>query len=152
MRRFAFLAALGAALAYFFDPQSGRRRRALLRDRGGAVVRRSFRRVERLERHAEAEAYGLSQKAQHLREEPKPTPDDATLAQKVETEIFRDPNVPKGQININAEKGTVVLRGEVGTPELIRDLEERTRRIQGVEDVENLLHLPGSKAPMHQKR
>jgi BON domain len=152
MRRFAITAALGAALAYFFDPQNGRRRRALARDRGGAFVRRGVRRIERTERHAEAELYGLSQKAQHLHEEPKEKPDDATLAQKVETEIFRDPAVPKGQININAEKGTVVLRGEVGSTELIRDLEERTRKIQGVEDVENLLHVPGTPAPMHQKR
>jgi osmotically-inducible protein OsmY len=152
MRLFALFAAAGAAIAYLFDPQSGRRRRALLRDRGAALVRTGFRRLGRAGRHAQAEAYGLSQKAQHLQEAPKPTPDDVTLAQKVETELFRDPEVPKGQININAEKGVVVLRGEVGTPDLIRDLEERTRKVQGVEEVENLLHLPGSPAPMHQRR
>jgi BON domain len=149
--KFLFSAAIGAGVAYLFDPQSGRRRRALLRDRGGALFRRSIRRVERAERHAEAELYGLSQKAQHLQEEPKEKPDDATLAQKVETEIFRDPAVPKGQINVNAEKGTVVLRGEVGSPELIRDLEERTRKVQWVEDVENLLHLPGTPAPERER-
>jgi osmotically-inducible protein OsmY len=152
MRRFALTAALGAAIAYLFDPQAGRRRRALLRDQGGAFVRRTVRRIGRAERHAEAELYGLQQKAKHLQDEPKEKPDDATLAQKVETEIFRDPAVPKGQINVNAEKGTVVLRGEVGSPELIRDLEQRTRKVQGVEDVENLLHVPGTPAPMHQKR
>jgi osmotically-inducible protein OsmY len=151
MRSFALFAAVGAAIAYLFDPQNGRSRRSLLRDRSAAFLRRSFRRLGRAGRHAQAEAYGLSQKAKHLREEPKARPDDATLAQKVETEIFRDPEVPKGQININAEKGVVVLRGEVGTPDLIRDLEKRTREVQGVEGVENLLHLPGSTAPMHQK-
>jgi osmotically-inducible protein OsmY len=147
MRIFAFAAAVGAALAYFFDPDSGRRRRALARDRSAALVRQSFRRVGRVQRAAQAEVYGVSQKVQHLREEPKPRPDDATLAHKVETEIFRDADVPKGQINVNAENGVVVLRGEVGTPELIRDLEERTRRVQGVQGVENLLHLPGAPAP-----
>ena len=35
--------------------------------------------------------------------------------------------------------------------ELIRDLENRARSVQGVEDVENLLHLPGAEAPMHGK-
>lgn len=147
MRFFALAAAAGAAIAYFFDPTSGRRRRALARDRGAAFVRHSWRRLGRAERHAQAEAYGRSQKAKHLVEEPKPRPDDATLAHKVETEIFRDPQVPKGQINVNAENGTVVLRGEVGTPELIQDLEKRTRDVQGVERVENLLHLPGTPAP-----
>jgi osmotically-inducible protein OsmY len=151
MRLFGLAAAAGAAIAYFFDPQSGRRRRALARDRSAGFVRRSFRRLGRIERRAEAEAYGLSQKAQHLGEEPKSAPDDVTLAHKVETEIFRDRDVPKGQININAENGTVVLRGEVGTAELIRDLEERARKVQGVEEVENLLHLPGAPAPRHRR-
>src|SRR5918996_109605 len=99
MRFFALAAAAGAAIAFFFDPQSGRRRRAEARDRSAASVRGAFRRLGRVQRHAEAEAFGAAQKLQHLREEPKPTPDDATLAQKVQSEIFRDPDVPKGQIN-----------------------------------------------------
>ena len=33
---------------------------------------------------------------------------------------------------------------------MIRDLEERTRSIHGVQEVENLLHVPGAEAPMHQ--
>jgi osmotically-inducible protein OsmY len=73
-----------------------------------------------------------------------------TLARKVETEIFRDPEVPKGQIDVNAEGGVVILRGEVERPELIKDLEEKTRSVQGVKDVENLLHTPDTEAPMHQ--
>jgi hypothetical protein len=32
---------------------------------------------------------------------------------------------------------------------MIRDLEQRARSVQGVSDVENLLHLPGVEAPMH---
>ena len=74
----------------------------------------------------------------------KPQPDDVTLARKVETEIFRDADVPKGQININAENGKVILRGEVEEPSLIKDLEKRTRNVQGVLEVENLLHAPAS--------
>jgi osmotically-inducible protein OsmY len=141
---------LGAALTYFFDPEQGRRRRATTRDRIAAMFRRTARRGERLGRAASAEAYGVAQKVKHLEEEPKPQPDDVTLARKVETEIFRDADVPKGQINVNAENGKIVLRGEVGQPEMIRDLEERARKVQGVHEVENLLHLPGTEAPMHE--
>ena len=65
--------------------------------------------------------------------------DDVTLARKVETEIFRDAEVPKGKINVNAENGKVVLRGEVDEPSLIEDLEQRTKKVQGVREVENLL-------------
>jgi osmotically-inducible protein OsmY len=76
--------------------------------------------------------------------------DDVTLAHKVETELFRDADVPKGQINVNAQDGVVQLRGEIPDQEMIDDLVERTRNIQGVRDVENLLHPPGVEAPMHQ--
>ena len=51
---------------------------------------------------------------------------------------------------MNAEEGIVILRGQVDSPELIRDLEKKTRKVHGVKDVENLLHLPGAQAEMHQ--
>ena len=83
----------------------------------------------RLGRIAKAQAFDAKQKVKHLNEADKAQPDDVTLARKVETEIFRDADVPKGQINVNAENGVVVLRGEVEEPELIRDLEaEDTER------------------------
>jgi osmotically-inducible protein OsmY len=77
-------------------------------------------------------------------------PDDARLTAKVESELYRDDDVPKGAININVEFGKVVLRGEVESPELIEELVVRTRAIEGVSDVESLLHVPGEPAPMHE--
>jgi osmotically-inducible protein OsmY len=147
MRKLLGLVALGAALTYFFDPQQGRRRRAMAKDRVTAFFRQRARKAEQVGQGASAQVEGLVEKAPHLEEEPKPQPDDVTLARKVETEIFRDAEVPKGQINVNAENGTIYLRGEVEKPELIQDLEERTRKVQGVQDVENLLHVPGAEAP-----
>ena len=76
--------------------------------------------------------------------------DDVTLARQVESELFREENAPKGQISVNAANGVVQLRGEVEQPELIDELVQRARSVQGVRDVENLLHLPGQEAPMHQ--
>jgi osmotically-inducible protein OsmY len=73
--------------------------------------------------------------------------DDATLAQKVMTELFRDQRVPKGAINVNSENGVVLLRGEIEEPEMIVEIVARTRRIEGVADVENLMHLPGDSVP-----
>lgn len=147
MRKLIGLIGIGAALTYFFDPQQGRRRRTMARDKVAAFFRSRAREGERLAGSASAQADALKQKATHMKEEPKPQPDDVTLARKVETEIFRDPEVPKGQINVNAENGKVVLRGEVSQPELIKDLEERARSVQGVQEVENLLHTPGTEAP-----
>jgi osmotically-inducible protein OsmY len=150
MLRVLFYGAIGALAAYFFDPDSGRRRRALARDRVPAFLRQGGRKAEQMGQAASAEAYGAAQKVKHRKEEEKPQPDDVTLARKVETEIFRDADVPKGQINVNAENGIVVLRGEVGKPEMIRDLEEKTRKVQGVREVENLLSTP--KTPARAKK
>jgi hypothetical protein len=141
--------ALGALLAYFFDPQSGKRRRHMLVDRAGGFLRSGGRRAGRAGRAVGAEAYGVSQKVTHLKEEPKEF-DDATLADKVRTEIFRDADAPKSDVVVNVQDGVVQLRGEVQQPELIEDLVAQTRKIQGVRDVENLLHAPGTEAPMHE--
>lgn len=141
-------AAAGAGLAYLLDPDVGRRRRRLLRQRGAAFARRRARAAARLARAGALQAAGRARGLAHrLRHRPKETPDDVTLAHKVETVLFRDHSVPKGKISINAEEGAVFLRGEVDRPELIRDLEERVRSIEGVRKVENLLHLPGTPAP-----
>jgi osmotically-inducible protein OsmY len=57
--------------------------------------------------------------------------------------------VPKGRINVNVQNGVVQLRGEVPESSMIDDLVEKARSIQGVREVENLLHLPGTPAPTH---
>jgi osmotically-inducible protein OsmY len=85
--------------------------------------------------------------AHHLRRTSHEPLDDAGLAHKVESVLFRDPHVPTGQINVNAEQGVVFLRGQVAAPELVETLEQTVRRISGVERVENLLHLAGEPAP-----
>jgi BON domain len=146
---FVFGTALGALLAYLFDPQNGRRRRHELADRTAARIREGKRKAERAGRHVAAEAYGTKQKLTHLHEEPKDI-DDATLADKVRSEVFREVRFPKGDVNVNVYDGVVQLRGELEQPELIEDLVERTRRVVGVRDVENLLHTPGTQAPMHE--
>ena len=109
MPRFVFAGAVGAALAYFFDPDNGRKRRKEAIKRAAKPFRQAGRKAQAVT----AQAQGLKAKATHLSEQEKPQPDDVTLARKVETEIFRDADVPKGKINVNAENGKVVLRGEV---------------------------------------
>jgi hypothetical protein len=147
-RSFLAGAAVGAALAYVLDPEQGHRRRRLLAERAAASARRSSRRGVRVIRVAVARVQGHARGVVHrLRPPAKPSPDDVTLAHKVESVVFRDPKFPKGQISINAEEGEVFLRGQVDRPELIRELEEAVRNVPGVQGVENLLHLPGTPAP-----
>src|SRR6476646_5580777 len=110
---------VGAGLTYFLDPDRGRRRRVMARDRATALLRRVLKRSERLGRQATGTAYSLSRKAARLTGHESPAPNDATLAQRVRSAIFRGVHVPKGRININAECGVIVLRGEVANAQQI---------------------------------
>ena len=141
---FAAAAAAGGAAVYFFDPASGTRRRTIARDRFVAVCRTGCERTRRLGGKVGSDVYGLSQKVRHLRRSSEAPASDAVLTARVMSEIFRDPDVPRGRININAENGVVILRGQADDEAQIRDLEEATRKIPGVRDVQNLLHLPES--------
>lgn len=143
---YAIAALLGAVLVLFLDPDRGRSRRAVTRDRVAGLLRRGAHLGERAARASAAGVYGRAQRAVHARVE-EPALDDATLTQKVMSELFRDKRIPKGRINVNAENGVVLLRGEIEEPGLIVEIVERARRIGGVTDVENLLHLPGETAP-----
>ena len=138
----------GVTLAYLLDREQGHRRRRLLVDRTVASARRGSRQGSRAIRVAVARAAGHARGFVHrLRPPAKEPPDDVTLTHKVESIVFRDPTLPKGQISINTEEGKVFLRGQVDQPELIHDLEEAVRNVPGVRGVENLLHLPGQPAP-----
>lgn len=77
--------------------------------------------------------------------------DDVTLARKVETEIFRPANAPKGKIDVNAVDGVVWLRGAVKNQKQIEEIEAKVRSIPEVQGVENLLHMPKTPAPSRQR-
>ena len=115
-------------------------------DRLGGLVRSTSRRTKRLGRRA---ASFLSGRASALtaRSAPKPGMDDQTLKNKVETEIFRAADAPKGSVDVSVVDGVVELRGEVKRPEIKKALEADARGIPEVREVRNLLHLPKTPAP-----
>ena len=73
--------------------------------------------------------------------------DDVTLARKVETQLFREPDSPKASVNVNVVDGVVYLHGDVKRPEQVKELEREALRIPEVKGVENLLHLRKTPAP-----
>jgi osmotically-inducible protein OsmY len=73
--------------------------------------------------------------------------DDKTLAHKVETEIFRAPDAPKGDVSVDVQHGVAHLRGEVADEQWITRLGHDAEKVEGVKGVENLLHRPGTPAP-----
>jgi BON domain len=109
--------AAGLAAGYFLDPDSGKRRRHVVRDRVLALTRR----------RAAPE---------------QPATNDQALAERVKSEIFQPADAPKGSVNVNVEHGIVYLRGEVKRPDQIRELVEQAGSVDGVAGVESLLHTP----------
>jgi osmotically-inducible protein OsmY len=72
---------------------------------------------------------------------------DPALAAKVESEVFRDQQIPKDKLSVNVEDGAVYLRGEVPDQDTMDELIARARKVDGVKGVENLTHLPSEAAP-----
>jgi len=130
----------GATLMYFLDPHNGRRRRHVARDRMLKQVRRSGREASRKARYAGGVAEGKVHEAASAGQ-PKPQLDDTTLAHKVESEIFRSRDAPKGTVNLNAENGVVYLRGHVDNQEWIDRLIADARAVEGVHEVRSLLRV-----------
>jgi BON domain len=134
--------ALGALLEYFLDSSAGRRRRHRVRDQAVSRLRRSERRAVRRARSAESHAIGVVRRTVNAGRRPKAPVDDATLADRVESEVFRRAHVSKARINVNVEDGIVFLRGVAEREDEIERIGAAAERIPGVRGVENLLHTP----------
>lgn len=139
--------AAGAALTYFFDREAGERRRNMAQEQLAGVLGRASDQAASVGQRVGIEGFALPQQAADSTGTQTPPLNDATLSQKVESEVFSDAAIPKGKININAEYGVIVLRGEVERADQITSIEAAARRVAGVREVKNLLHLPGSPAP-----
>ena len=144
--------AIGAAAAYFLDPDNGARRRNVARDWTLARLRRGADEVQRKAQYAQGVATGVAHQA---REATSGTEDgephnDVTLARKVETIIFRAPDAPKDKVSVNVEDGVVYLRGELASHDDMDELVKAANGVDGVRRVENLLHLPAEPAPSKQ--
>jgi BON domain-containing protein len=138
---------VGAAAAYLFDPERGRARRAMLADRVGAQLRRGWHTANELRTRTSAGAATFPQRMVQLRSlRPRPA-DDLTLRDRVESEVFRNADLPKGRINFDVESGVVTIRGQVDNAYQIAYVEKAVLKVPGVAGVENLLHVDGTPAP-----
>src|SRR5215210_8399605 len=105
-------------------------------DRVGGLVRSRVRHGERLGRRAASFVTGKAG-ALTSRSGPKPGMDDRTLKNKVETEIFREADAPKGSVDVQVVDQVVELRGEVKRPEIKKAIEAKARSVPEVRDVRN---------------
>ena len=140
-------AAAGAAAVWFLDPNDGARRRNVARDKALKYARQTGAQAQRQASYAAGQAKGMAQEAAPTSGKDREELNDPALARKVETEIFRDADAPKGAVVVNVENGVVYLRGEVSDEDEIRTLGEKAGKVEGVRSVENLLHTSGTPAP-----
>jgi BON domain len=128
---------------FVFDRQNARRRRHAARERNIAKLRRRARETAKRARYLEGIAEGMAHKAAHAvpgTNSGRQPADDLTLAQKVESEAFRHAGVSKAHVSVNAEGGTVFLRGRLESDTEIERLVKAASAVDGVESVESLLH------------
>lgn len=144
MFKILFGAAIGAAAAWFLDPNDGTRRRNVARDKTMKYARQG---KDEAARRAASAGEAVKGKATAVapgtgREPAEERLNDPALKAKVESEIFRDPDVPKGQVSVSVAEGIVSLRGEVEDPATIEALREAAEKVDGVRRVESQLHTP----------
>ena len=122
--------AVGAAAAYFLDPEHGASRRARLQAQAHDLA------LEVQDRARSA----LARLDVPLVSRPD---DDLSLLTRVERALLGLPELRRGAVETEVIDGQVVLRGEVGSAEQERELVETAGRVAGVAGVESQLQVAG---------
>jgi osmotically-inducible protein OsmY len=130
--------AVGAAAAYFFDPDLGSARRARLQDDIIATIHECRRSLDRAVHELQDRAQGA---VAELDTAAPWDDDDLTVLTRVESVLSSIPGFPRGSVEAEVVDGRLVLRGEVTSQELGRQIVELASHVRGVAEVESLLRV-----------
>lgn len=128
---------IGTVVMYLLDPDRGKRRRALLRDKCVSATRRTGEVIEVTASDLSNRAQGIAKSIQS-RFTASET-DDAVLVDRVRSKLGRLVSHP-GAIQISAENGNVTISGPILEDE-VDSLLSCVKGIQGVNDVTNNLEV-----------
>ncbi|HJQ70229.1 MAG TPA: BON domain-containing protein [Blastocatellia bacterium] len=136
---------LGAGLMYLLDPDRGRRRRAMARDKMVHLLHKADDAVGTTSRDVRNRARGLAAGATSLFGNDQPS--DAVLVERVRSKMGRCVSHP-GSIEVSASNGRVTLTGQILANE-VADLLSCVGSIRGVEEIDNRLevHSKGDRVP-----
>jgi osmotically-inducible protein OsmY len=129
-------AGLGAALMFILDPGRGARRRALVRDKTGKLLRRSGRAIHERSEDIRNRIGGT---AAELRAKDSTPPTDHQLEERIRAELGHHVEHARA-IEVFAENGEVTLRGNVLRDEL-DDVLGTVRRVNGVREVRSEMQI-----------
>jgi hypothetical protein len=121
---------LGTGLMYLLDPDRGRRRRALLRDKGAWALRKTGDCIEVTAHDLRNRAQGIT----HIHSSSEPV-DDRIVAERVRSKLGRVVAHP-GAIEVNALNGAVTLSG----PILVEEMSELLKCVNGVRGVKQVIN------------
>ena len=124
---------LGAALMYIFDPDRGKRWRALIRDKVEAAGTKLSDTADKMQRDLRNRAYGVVAEAKSIFRHDEVT--DDVLVDRVRSRLGRIP-VHIGAFDVTAREGVVTLRGQILADELPRVL-RAARFVRGVKEIDN---------------
>jgi osmotically-inducible protein OsmY len=128
-------AAIGAGIMYFFDPISGNRRRALLRDQFVHLANKSCDVADAKYRDMQNRMYGtFAEMRSSLRHD---EPSDEVLCDRVRSAIGRYTTHPAA-IEVDAQNGTITLSGPILARE-VDDLMRAVYSVRGVTTIQNQL-------------
>lgn len=130
-------AGLGAALMYFLDPETGRRRRSLARDRFEHGKRAVHDAAQGAVHDAANRTRGAIARIQGNIAAREETVDDTVLTERVRAamgHVITDPHA----IEVRVHEGCVTLKGPALAQE-IGELVACTERVRGVREVDNRL-------------
>jgi hypothetical protein len=147
-------AGLGTRLMYLFDPETGTRRRALIRDTVARSTNLTEEAIATTWRDARNRGRGLLASVPSLFER-KPV-NDRVLVERVRSELGTLVRHPSS-IEVTAENGHVTLSGPILSRE-VDHLLNRVQRVRGVTEVENRLevhdepgNIPACKGTRHER-
>lgn len=144
MRTTLFGAALGAAAAYYFDPDRGRTRRTRHRDQLISKGRKVTREVDKKATYVEGQLEGARARADGKGEFTPET--DADVKQAIEQRLS-GLGIDTSDVVIDVTDGVAGIRGQIKQPEELKKIELEASQVPGVREVNSWLHLPGDPAP-----
>lgn len=138
--------AAGTTVMFVLDPRAGKRRRALARDKvvhlGNSMDELVNERIPSKMEYLSGVARGARYRSTPHHDGGQLPDDDQFITDRVMSIVFRDPNLPKGDINVNTVDQVVYLHGHVDDAKLVQEIEQRVRKVEGVRDVVNVINRP----------
>ena len=132
-------AAIGAAAMYLSDPDRGRRRRALIRDKMVSTAHRSGNAIGVASRDLANRMQGMRAKTGRLFSRRGKTTDDQHLIERVRAKVGRAVSHPHA-IKVHAQDGSIILSGPVFAHEK-QQLLEAIRSVPGVYSIDDALQV-----------